>query len=143
MLTKSKCLQLNCYQIQQLLAIVKNSMVNKKHCFENAEGFHLLHFTYPLRYYIIIIIKHRWNLLTFSRANIKLYCLCSKQTSQSKLIHLQKLANRSVLNDVLVIEIVSNTFSESNKNFGRLVVKNMFPLDFIKYLRYSEVQSLF
>ena len=66
-------------------------------------------------------------------------CLCSKQTSQSKLIHLQKLANQSMLNGVLVIEIVSNSFSESNKNFGCLVVKNMFPLDFIKYLSYSEV----
>ena len=44
-----------------------------------------------------------------------------------------------MLNGVLVIEIVSNSFSESNKNFGCLVVKNMFPLDFIKYLSYSEV----
>ena len=37
----------------------------------------------------------------------------------------------------------SNAFSESNKNFGRLVGKNIFPLDFIKCLNYSEVQSLF
>ena len=45
-----------------------------------------------------------------------------------------------MLNGALVIEIVSN---ESNKNFGRLVVKNTFPLDFIKYQSLSEVQSLF
>ena len=45
-----------------------------------------------------------------------------------------------MLNGALVIEIVSN---ESSKNFGRLVVKNTFPLDFIKYLSLSEVQSLF
>ena len=49
LLTISKYLQLNCYQIQQLPAIVKNSMVNKKHCFEHAERFHVLHFTYHLR----------------------------------------------------------------------------------------------
>ena len=57
-----------------------------------------------------------------------------------KVAHLQKLANQSMLNGALVIEIVSN---ESNKNFGRLVVKNTFPLDFIKYQSLSEVQSLF
>ena len=68
-------------------------------------------------------------------------CLCSKQTSQTKLIHFQKLANQSMLNGALVIEIVSNALTESNKNFGRLVVKNIFPLDFIKYLGYSEVQK--
>ena len=52
LLTISKCLQLNCYQIQ-LLAIVKNSIVNKKH--------------------------------------------------------------QSMLNEALVIEVVSNAFSERNK----------------------------
>ena len=41
LLTKSKCLKLNCYQIQQLLAIAKNGVVNKKHCFEHAERFHI------------------------------------------------------------------------------------------------------
>ena len=67
-------------------------------------------------------------------------------------IHLQKLANQSMLNGALVIEIVSNSFCESKENFGRLIklgtfslkkneiwaVKNIFPLDFIKYLSYSE-----
>ena len=85
LLTISKCLQLNCYQIQQLLAIVKNCMVNKKHCFENAERFHISHFTYHLSYYIIIIINHRWNLLTFSRANIESYYVYvqNKRANQS------------------------------------------------------------
>ena len=72
LLTRSKCLQLNCYQIQQLLAIVKNSMVKKKHFFEHAKRFHISHFKYHL-ITIIIIIHHRSNLLTFSQANIKLY----------------------------------------------------------------------
>ena len=78
LLTISKCLQLNCYQIQ-LLAIVKNSIVNKKH--------------------------------------------------------------QSILNEALVIEVVSNAFSERNKNFGRFVVKNIFPLEFTKYLSYLELQK--
>ena len=46
-----------------------------------------------------------------------------------------------MLNGAFVIEIVSNAFSESNKNFGRLVVKNIFPLHFIKSLSYWEVQK--
>ena len=56
LLTISKCLQLNCYQIQQLLAIVKNSMVNKKHCFEHAERFHISHITCS-----IILLGDSWN----------------------------------------------------------------------------------
>ena len=46
-----------------------------------------------------------------------------------------------MLKGALVIEIFSNGFSESNKNFGRFVVKNIFPLDFFKYLSYSEVRK--
>ena len=38
-----------------------------------------------------------------------------------KVIHLQKLATQSMLNGALMIEIVSNSFSESKKNFGRLI----------------------
>ena len=49
-----------------------------------------------------------------------------------KVIHLQKLANQSMLNDALVIEVVSSSFSESKKNFGGM--KNIFPLEFIRYL---------
>ena len=44
------------------------------------------------------------------------------KTNQSiKVIHLQKLPNQSILNGTLVIEIVSNSFSESKKNFGILI----------------------
>ena len=70
-----------------------------------------------------------------------------------KVAHLQKLANESMLNGALVIEMINNSLSESKKNFGRLrkcgtflsrkieiwAVKNIFPLDFAKYLSYSEV----
>ena len=43
-----------------------------------------------------------------------------KTNEPIKVIHLQKLANQSMLNDALalVIEIV---FSENKKNFGRLI----------------------
>ena len=76
-----------------------------------------------------------------------------KTNEPIKVIHLQNLANQSILNGALVIEIVSNSFSESKKNFGRLIklgnwkktlrygIKKIFPLDFIKYLSYSEVQK--
>ena len=78
------------------------------------------------------------------------------KTSQPiKVIHLQKLANQSILNGPFVIEIVSHFFSESKKDFIkrsfnkvrelkkqiRYAMKNMFPLDFIKYISYSEVQK--
>ena len=57
-----------------------------------------------------------------------------------------------MLNGALVIEMVNNYFTESKKNFCCLIkwgtleskkkieiwaVKNMFPLDFAKYLSYS------
>ena len=72
-----------------------------------------------------------------------------KTNQPIKVIHLQKLANQSILNGALVIEIVSNSFNESKKNFGHLIKlgnwKNKsdmaFPLDFIKYLSYSEAQK--
>ena len=38
-----------------------------------------------------------------------------------KTAHLQKLANQSMVNSALVIEMINNTFSESMKNFGRLM----------------------
>ena len=44
-----------------------------------------------------------------------------KTNQPIKVIHLQKLATQSNLNGPLVIEIVSNSFRESKKNFGRLI----------------------
>ena len=41
-----------------------------------------------------------------------------KLSESVKVIHLQKLANQPMLNGALVIEIASNFFSESKKNFG-------------------------
>ena len=43
-----------------------------------------------------------------------------------KVVHLQKLANQSILNDALVIEMLNNSFSESKKNFGRLIKPETF-----------------
>ena len=38
-----------------------------------------------------------------------------------KVAHLQKLANQSLLNGALVMEMVNNSFSKSKKNFDRLI----------------------
>ena len=54
-----------------------------------------------------------------------------------KVAHLQKLANQSMLNGALAIEMVNNSFSESKKNFDKarnvlmeknkdMAVKNIF-----------------
>ena len=43
-----------------------------------------------------------------------------------RVAHLQKLADQSLLNDALVIEMVNNSFSESKKNFGRLIKRKKF-----------------
>ena len=40
--------------------------------------------------------------------------------------HLQKLANQSMLNGALAIEMVSNSLSESKKDFGRLINRETF-----------------
>ena len=43
-----------------------------------------------------------------------------------KVDHLQKLTNQSLLNGALVMEMVNNSFSESKKNFGRLIKRKKF-----------------
>ena len=44
-----------------------------------------------------------------------------------KVAHGQKLVNQSILNDTLVIEMVNNSSSsESKKNFGCLIKREMF-----------------
>ena len=43
-----------------------------------------------------------------------------------KVAHLEKLANQSLLNGALVMEMVNNSFSESKKNFGRLIKRKKF-----------------
>ena len=43
-----------------------------------------------------------------------------------KVAHLQKLANQSMLNGVLAIEMVNNFFRESKKKFGRLIKRKTF-----------------
>ena len=40
---------------------------------------------------------------------------------QIKVAGLQKLANQLMQNGALVTEMVNNSFSESKKNFGRLI----------------------
>ena len=38
-----------------------------------------------------------------------------------KISHLQRLANKSMVNGAPVIEIINNSFTDSKKNFGRLM----------------------
>ena len=43
-----------------------------------------------------------------------------------KVSDLQKLANQLMQNGALVIQMVNNSFSESKKNFGRLLKRGTF-----------------
>ena len=43
-----------------------------------------------------------------------------------KVALLQKLANQSIFNGALVIEMLYYSFNESQKNFGRLIKRGMF-----------------
>ena len=57
-----------------------------------------------------------------------------------KVADLPKLVNQLMLNNALVREMLNNPFSESKKNFGRLMKRER-STDFIKYLHFSEVQK--
>ena len=43
-----------------------------------------------------------------------------------KVGHLQELANQSLLNGALVMEMVNNSLSKSKKNFDRLIIRKRF-----------------
>ena len=43
-----------------------------------------------------------------------------------KVAYLQKLTNQSLMNGALVMETVNNSFSESKKNFSRLIKRKKF-----------------
>ena len=43
-----------------------------------------------------------------------------------KVAHLEKLANQSIWNGALMIEMIYNSFNESKKNFGRLIKRGKF-----------------
>ena len=73
-----------------------------------------------------------------------------------KVADLQKLTNQLMQNGGLVIEMASNSFSESKNNFGRLIKRRTFNqnknkdlkssekynlLDFTEYLCFSKVQN--
>ena len=58
-----------------------------------------------------------------------------------KVASLQKLANQSMLNGALVIEMVNNFFSESMEKNRDMGSEKYILLDFAKYLSFSEVQK--
>ena len=43
-----------------------------------------------------------------------------------KVAHLQKLANQSILNGALVIEMAYNSFNENKRNFRCLIMRGTF-----------------
>ena len=49
-----------------------------------------------------------------------------------KVSHLEKLANQSLLNGAPLMKMVNNSFSESKKNFGRLIKRKKFKSKQIK-----------
>ena len=49
-----------------------------------------------------------------------------KTNEPIKVAHLEKLANQSLLNGALVMEMVNNSFSESKKNFGCWIKRKKF-----------------
>ena len=57
----------------------------------------------------------------FKRVILNYVNSMSNSNETIKVAHLQKLANQSMLNDGLLIEMVNNSFSESKKNFFRLI----------------------
>ena len=59
-----------------------------------------------------------------------------------KVAQLQKLINQSMLNGAIVIEMVNNSFSKSQKNWSLDKAKDVsILLDFAKYLSFLEVQK--
>ena len=118
------------------------------HCyimFWTCPAFSLFAFHIPLE-----VLYDNWSLLKAVNnaltSSITLYNYVMLNSNKPiKVNHLQKLANQSVLNGALVIEMVNNSFSESKKNCCRLIKwrrpKIFISTDFTKYLSYFEVQK--
>ena len=65
-------------------------------------------------------------LMLNSNEPIKVDLLMLNSNEPIKVDHLQRIANQLKLNGALVIEMVSNSFTESKKNFGRLIKRGTF-----------------
>ena len=108
LLTISKCSQLNCSQIQQLL-----NGLNLPSIFT----FHVSHTTWS-------IIDYSWKLLyNFLTSYTKLCYVKFKSANQK--CSTSKIS-LSMLNGALVIQMINNSFSESKKNFGHLRKRGTF-----------------
>ena len=135
--------------MSKLLTLSKHWIASKLssclHCyiiFWTCRAFsHFTFYVYHLRYYIII--DHRWKLLTLNHV---IFTLNSNEWI--KVAHLQKLANQSMLNGALVIEMIKKqkklwsfdkmkeVLIKKKKKIEIWTVKNIFLLDFAKYLSY-------
>ena len=98
---------LNCYQIQQLCTLL---------CyFEHTDHFHISHSTHHLKYYIKI--DHSWKLLTMFKWVILNYAMFMLNLNEPvKVAHLKNLPINQCLNSAILIEMSSNSLSESKKN---------------------------
>ena len=111
--------------------------------FEHAQLFHISHFTYHLRYYMIMdYCRAVNNALTSYIRLCNLYYIKPNRTNQS--CSPSKISQSiNVEWRICDREMVKQFFSESKKNFRRLIKweSNIFPLDFNKYLSFLEVQK--
>ena len=93
----------------------KKFMLDKKKCFLSTKTRDTAHKNYFVPKKVIIFFGNGALYINVLKSYnyIKLYFV--------KLRHLQKLTNQSMLNGALVIKMVNNSFSESKRNFGRLI----------------------
>ena len=110
-------MQLNCYRIQQLFALLNYvfSFLNMPRYFR----FHISHIAWRIIWKLIIVEAVNNPLMSYIRL-----CNYVKLNSDKpiKVAHLEKLANQIILNGALVIEkCLNNSFSESKKNVCRLI----------------------
>ena len=82
--------------------------------FEHVSLFYISHITW--------IINYNWSLL--KAVNVFMFMFNSNKPIN--VAHLQKLANQSLLNGALGMEMVNNSFSESKKNFDRFIKRKKF-----------------
>ena len=90
-------------------------MLDKKKCFVSTKTRDAAHKNYFVPKKVIIFICNDAPYVNVLKSYnyIILYFV--------KLRHLQKLTNQSMPNGALVIKMVNNSFSESKRNFGRLI----------------------
>ena len=73
-----------------------------------------------------VLIKCFILVLWFYRVTLNYVMFMLNSNKPIKVGQLQKLANQSILNGAFVIEMVNNSFNESQENFGCLIKRGTF-----------------